>query len=437
MPSFLPLSAALAVAAANPAPPATPADPWSFDLRYRHESVSDDAFDRDAEADTLRLRAGFKHAFGRGWTGFIEAEGVAELNDRFNSGANGQTQYPVVLDARALEVNQVWMDWRGASFGTRLGRQRIVLDNARFIGNVGWRQNEQTFDAAHLEWKPTQDLQVQGYWLGTVHRPAGDNARDPLARERKLDGRLLRTRNTLPNGALVAYGYWIEDREVRSASTRTVGLRWTAAWPLHEGWKFGTTLEAAQQAPYAAASGDNIYYGLIEPRIEYGPYAFRLGWERLGANSGRAFPACHAACLQRLGGQVPDNLGQRAGGPLCRRPGGAERGGQERHLAGRLPRFPVRSRRRLRARMGRIAGHHAETGPGAAGQVGRLPQRRLRTRHPQALVPGRVVVPMKPCIYRVATGCFRKAPGQPAAGRPLLDLGQCVPGSPYPTMVSP
>lgn len=286
MVTVLPLSAALAVAAANP--PAAATDPWSFDWRYRHESVSDDAFARDAEADTLRLRAGFKHAIG-GWTAFIEAEGVAELGDRFNSGANGQTQYPVVLDARALEVNQAWMDWRGTSFGTRLGRQRIVLDNARFVGNVGWRQNEQTFDAAHLEWKPTQDWQVQAYWLGTVHRPAGDNAKDPLARERKLDGRLLRTQATLPNGALVGYGYWIEDREVRSASTRTLGLRWTAAWPLHEGWKLGTTLEAAQQAPYAAASGGNTYYSLVEPRIEYGPYALRLGWERLGTDLDGAF----------------------------------------------------------------------------------------------------------------------------------------------------
>lgn len=287
MSTLLAMSAVLAAAAANPS--AAPVAPWSFDWRYRHESVSDDAFDRDAEADTLRLRAGFKHALGRGWTGFIEAEGVAELNDNFNSGANGQTQYPVVLDARALEVNQAWMDWRGTSFGTRLGRQRIVLDNARFIGNVGWRQNEQTYDAAQLAWEPTKNLQVQGYLLGTVHRPAGDDAKDPLARERELDGRLLRTQATLPNGALVGYGYWVEDREVRSASTRTLGLRWTAAWPLHEGWTVGTTLEAAQQAPYAAASGGNTYYGLVEPRIEYGPYALRLGWERLGADMDRAF----------------------------------------------------------------------------------------------------------------------------------------------------
>ena len=31
--------------------------------------------------------------------------GVAALGDRFNSGANGETAYPAVPDARALEIN--------------------------------------------------------------------------------------------------------------------------------------------------------------------------------------------------------------------------------------------------------------------------------------------------------------------------------------------
>ena len=33
----------------------------------------------------------------------------------------------------------------------KVGRQRIILDNARFVGNVGFRQLEQTFDAARIE----------------------------------------------------------------------------------------------------------------------------------------------------------------------------------------------------------------------------------------------------------------------------------------------
>ena len=287
-PFMLPLHAALAAAAANPASP--PPDPWTFEWRYRYESVSDDAFARDADANTLRLRAGYKHDFGHGWRALIEGEGVAELNDSFNSGANGQTGYPTVLDARALEVNQAWLSWSGQKFATKLGRQRIVLDNARFVGNVGWRQNEQTFDAAQAEWKPTGTLSIQVYWLDRVHRPAGDDAIDPLAGERNLDGRLLRIQRTLPGGSLVGYRYEIEDQDVANVSTRTHGLRWTGAWAPHGGpWKLGATLEAARQSPHAGASGGDTSYHLIEPRLEHGTTVFRLGHERLGAGSGRAF----------------------------------------------------------------------------------------------------------------------------------------------------
>ena len=128
------------------------AKPWALNLRYRHESVDDDAFARHAEADTLRLRASFNHRFSPRLTAQVEAEGVAELGDRFNSSANGQTAYSVVPDARALEINQAWLDWSGDTAGVRIGRQALVLDNARFVGNVAWRQNMQTFDAAQLRW---------------------------------------------------------------------------------------------------------------------------------------------------------------------------------------------------------------------------------------------------------------------------------------------
>lgn len=277
----------------TPAPAATPAatppKPWTFQWRYRHEAVQDAAFARDAAADTLRLRVGFQHAFGHGWSSTIEAEGVVELNDRFNSGANGQTQFPPVPDARALEINQAFVDWRGGAWGTRLGRQVIALDNTRFIGNVAWRQNMQSFDAAQVQWRPNAQFDLQAYWLGRMHRPVGDNARDPLARERELDGRLLRGQWAVPGGSLVGYGYWIEDRDVASASTRTFGLRYAGAWPLEAGWQVGLTAEMANQAAYARATGGDTRYHLIEPRLERGPLVLRAGFERLGAGSGRAF----------------------------------------------------------------------------------------------------------------------------------------------------
>ena len=43
-----------------------------------------------------------------------------------------------------------------------MGRQRIILNNARFIGNAGFRQNEQTFDAVRLEARPIDHVDQRG-----------------------------------------------------------------------------------------------------------------------------------------------------------------------------------------------------------------------------------------------------------------------------------
>jgi hypothetical protein len=127
---------------------------WSAALRYRYEGVDDDAFAREAQAHTARLRLGWTQPLGHGFTALIEGEAVTELSDRFNSTANGHTTYPVVADARSTELNRLQIEWRGSQAAVAAGRQRLLLDNQRFIGNVGWRQNEQTFDAVSFELRP-------------------------------------------------------------------------------------------------------------------------------------------------------------------------------------------------------------------------------------------------------------------------------------------
>ena len=303
MRSILSLALALALLGAAPlaaqapptAPPAAPATtaapskPWALNLRYRYEEVDTAAFARDAQAHTVRLRGSYLFQFEQGWSALVEAEGVAELNDRFNSGANNETAYPSVPDARALEINQAYLDWRSPSFSARLGRQAIMLDNQRFFGNVGWRQNTQSFDAVQGQWNPSATWDIRAFYVDRVHRIAGDNHRNPLARERDLDGRLLRVARTLPGGSLVGYGYWVEDQDLARDSFRTLGLRWSSTWALNPLWKAGLALETATQRPWAGVAGGRSSYLLIEPRLEHGPLLFRAGFERLGAGNGRAF----------------------------------------------------------------------------------------------------------------------------------------------------
>lgn len=278
----------LTLALACAALPALAGD-WTANVRYRHESVDDAALARNAEADTARLRLGWSRAFGRGLSAGAELEAVAELGRRFNSGANGRSSYPSVPDARAFELNQAWLRWRGERGGAVLGRQRLVFDNQRFIGNVGWRQNEQTYDGVALDFAAREDLMLRYAWLGRVHRVAGDHARDPLARERRLDAHLANAAWTGAAGTLVGYGYWLDDRDVAAASTRTLGLRWTGRRPLGAA-TFGWSLEAARQHEHAGnPRGVDASYLLVEPALTARGLTWKLGRERLGGDGTSAF----------------------------------------------------------------------------------------------------------------------------------------------------
>ena len=280
--------------AADPAVTASPAvAPWrlEWNARLRQESVDDDAFARDADALTLRLRAGLRLRWADGFSALVEGEGIAAGGDRYNSGANGRVARPAIIDPEGVELNQAFVAWKGAKAGTTVGRQRRQLDDQRWIGNSGWRQNEQTFDAVSADWRIAPSLTLRYAWLDRVHRVNGDEARDPLARERDLSTHLLNLGWTYGVQQLVGYAYLHHDRDVATASTATYGARWTGT-RLHAGSGLGWTLEAARQRDYAdnPLSFSHAYW-LIEPTYATHGVTYRVGWEHLGGNGAHALQA--------------------------------------------------------------------------------------------------------------------------------------------------
>jgi hypothetical protein len=132
-----------------------------LELRARYESVDQAGLAREAQAATLRTRLGWETGAWRGLRVLAEVEDVRRLApERYNvavpgvAGAslNGRTAYPIVNDPQGFELNRAQLAWTarpGLSFTA--GRQRIVLDDQRFVGAVGWRQDEQTFDAVRAD----------------------------------------------------------------------------------------------------------------------------------------------------------------------------------------------------------------------------------------------------------------------------------------------
>ncbi|MDQ3287808.1 MAG: alginate export family protein [Pseudomonadota bacterium] len=258
-----------------------------WDVRMRYEGVQDDAFAHPADAATARARLGLRLTLASGWTGLLEGEAIAG-NQRYNSGANGRTAFPAVIDPRGVELNQAWLGWRGTRAAATLGRQRLLFDNQRWIGNVGWRQNEQTFDSAAFEFAPRKHLSLRYAFLDRVHRVNGDDALDPRNRERALSSHLFNAAWKYGKQQLSGYCYLHEDRDIAIASSATWGLRWAGSRPL-PAVTLGWTLEAARQRDHANNPQRFSHtYWLVEPNIAARGITARAGWEHLGGNGAHA-----------------------------------------------------------------------------------------------------------------------------------------------------
>ncbi len=150
----------------------------SIDERYRYEYVDQDGIAEEANASTLRSRVGWKSGSFYGLTLGVEFEAVTNVfGDEFNNTINGKSQFPVVADVKSHELNQLYMQYAGLP-GTvaKIGRQVITVDNHRFVGHVGWRQNNQTFDAGLVKNTSIPGLTLTYGYIDKVNRIFGNDS---------------------------------------------------------------------------------------------------------------------------------------------------------------------------------------------------------------------------------------------------------------------
>ncbi len=195
-----------------------------IDLNYRYENVDQDRGpQKTANANTARLRAGLLSPTFYGFQGYAEYEGNLAMQEDFNSLRNGNTGYSTVADPEKSELNQLWLSYAGIPDTViKGGRQRIKLDDDRFIGNVGWRQMETTFDSVLITHNNQQllGLTVNAGYIGNVNTftSTTENIEAPILNIRYKIG---------DYGNLVGYGYWLDytERENHEKSSQTYGLR--------------------------------------------------------------------------------------------------------------------------------------------------------------------------------------------------------------------
>lgn len=268
---------------------------FSLNARLRYEFADDDRFAKDSNAATIRTRFGFTTAPLYGFTAMLEGENVAVLGPEHNfnaAGSNGQGMRPAVADPPTTELNQAWLAYNyDNQVDAKVGRQRIVLDNHRFVGDVGWRQNMQTFDAAGVTFTPIKDLNLYYGYVWEVNRVFGDVSGLPVANgDFESDSHLLNVSYApFKYGRFVGYTYLL-NLDLGTGATRhdnscaTYGGYFAGSASVTDTFSLGYRAELAWQTDYAdsALDYDALYYNL-ELSGNVKPVAFGVGYEVLGS----------------------------------------------------------------------------------------------------------------------------------------------------------
>ena len=242
-----------------------------FDLNYRYENVNQDNVTNPqlngkpvpkqpvtANANTARLRLGLLSPLFYGLQGYAEYQGLYAMQSDYNSLRNNKTGYSIIADPYENELDQLWLSYTGIpDTGIKGGRQVITFDDQRFIGNVGWRQLQQTFDSVLITNKSVKNLTINAGYIGRVKTVTAttEGTTAPLLNVNYKFG---------DYGSLTGYGYWFNftDQDVYAKSNQSYGFRFSNylkpgdTYKLSDNYGLVYTAEWSIQADYQNSPQD-------------------------------------------------------------------------------------------------------------------------------------------------------------------------------------
>lgn len=289
----LTLAAAISAACATPAfadAPSSVAEALkagdvtlSFRLRYEDVALTNPtADDGDISLLSLKTRLTYTSADFAGWGLGIEMDDTTFINDPdLNPNGNGAPfdNGATILDFEGSEVNQYFLSYKAGKTVAKYGRNRILLDDQRFVGGVGFRQNEQTYDSFLVTSKDVENLTLTGAYITAVKRIFGemngagthDNKTVLLNANYKISDPI----------AITGYYYAIDNYSAVGFSTDTFGVRATG-----KAGDFSYEAELASQSN----GGDNetdYTAGFVNLGASYAikPVTLSIGYQSLGVDT--------------------------------------------------------------------------------------------------------------------------------------------------------
>ncbi len=263
------------------------------EARLRGEHVEQDGLADSADAFTVRVRTGVQATADR-WNALVEAQGTLAIVDRYFDGLHGSATRPLIADPQNIALYRAQIQYKDRVVALTLGRQRIALDNDRFVDAALFRQNAQTYDAVRVEWTGLAHLRVDATYAWQVRtvwgvdgfgvRPAsigGDNVFVEIAH----DG---------PLGRITAFGYLSgqDDPAYQGyrLSSQTYGARIAGNRAFSAHAKIDYQLSFARQSDWQR--NPNRYaaqFYLVDLGLDLARFRLGAGYEVAGAGNGTAF----------------------------------------------------------------------------------------------------------------------------------------------------
>jgi hypothetical protein len=247
---------------------------------------------------TLRLRLGGELKHARSHLALLaEAEGTLAIGNNYNAfpyavaTSQRRAQFSVVPDPENIELNRLQLQYKSKAVTITVGRQRINLDDQRFAGAVGWRQNEQTFDAVRGEAK-LGPVSLDGSYSISQRTVFGYDGGPRAA----YDGNFvfLGAGAKLGPANLKAFAYLLDfdaaeqagTQAIALADTQTYGLRATTSLPLAKGVKLNLAAIYARQSGWQQNPANyGAGYLAFEGGLAFKRLGITAGYEKLGSDA--------------------------------------------------------------------------------------------------------------------------------------------------------
>ncbi|HEX3718008.1 MAG TPA: alginate export family protein [Verrucomicrobiae bacterium] len=268
---------------------------FDLDVRARVEDANESGIPsvkKASVAPTIRTRLGYTTASLYGFQAGVQGQNTSAIGSDGNynaAGSNGKGYKPVIADPPMTDLDQAWLKYAYTNmFDVSGGRQRLNLDNQRFVGNVDWRQNIQTFDSATAHVQPIDHLDLTYDYIWDAYRVYGNVSGLPAANtDYDSDSHLVNVDYSgWKYGRFVCYAYLLDLNNDAGAnnSCATYGGYLAGNAPLMDKLSVDYRGEYAWQENYGDSKlRYNANYANLEAGANYQPFAAGAGWEDLGS----------------------------------------------------------------------------------------------------------------------------------------------------------